>query len=400
MMGSQLFITSEAPEIVINKAHSDLSIRSWQRSEVLVKVDGDGADVQQTEVGLVMGFHDDTVLQVPVNAILRIGTVDGDLSVQGVAGRVTISKAQNGLDVREVGPLRVEGVGDDLTVRGVRGDCWVGGVGDDANIAMVMGSLTVHGVGDELSVSDIAGGLTANVGSDVDLRIAIVPGQRYEIRSGGDVNCRFQSDASAKVSIAAGGEINVRNMQGGTQNLNNVATFIIGDGEAIVDIKAGGEVNIRGVDISELKDPWNDFGADFSVHAADIAQQVVMQIEAQVGGLSRQLDEKLSSYGASEEIAAKIQEKIQSALRRAEERLSEVLKNVDVRINDAELKSRGKGVNWAPTPPPAPKPPKPTRQSASEEERKMVLKMVGDKRISVEQAEQLLRALGGGAGDD
>ena len=280
--------------------------------------------------------------------------------------------------------------------------CFVGGVGDDANVTSVQGSLTIHGVGDELSVSDVSGDLSANVGSDVDVRVAIAPGQKYTIRAGGDVECRFQNDASASVNITAGGEILVRNMDGAAQKLSHKAAFVIGEGEAAVDIRAGGEVSIRGVDITELKEPFADFGSDFGMRAADIAQQVVTQIEAQVGNLSRQLDEKLSTIGPNEEIAAKIQEKIQSTLRRAEERLSEVLKNVDVRINEAEVRAtdsqkRGKGVVvWPPAPPPAPKAPKPTRQGATENERLHVLKMVGDGTISVEQAEQLLKALGGG----
>lgn len=400
-MGSQQFMTSDTPEIVISRARGDLAIRGWQRSEVLVRSDESG-HVQQTEKGYAFAFDDDAALQVPVGTLLRIGDVDGDLALASVIGDVVVTKVRGSADVREVGPLRLEGVDDDVSVRGVRGECWIGGVGDDATISTVQGALTVHGVGDDLTVSDVGGGVTSNVGGDVELRIAIVPGQEYRIRAGGDVDCRFQSDASATVSIASGGEIKVRNLDGATQTLSNIASFVIGAGDALVDIKAGGEVNIRGVDIAELKDPWSDFGADFGMRAADIAQQVVTQIEAQVGGLSRQLDEKLSSFGANEEMAAKIQEKIQSTLRRAEERLSEVLKNVEVRSSEAERRAReaqargGRGVVWPPTPPPAPKPPKPTRQGASDDERAMVLKMVSEGKISVEQAEQLLKALGGG----
>lgn len=398
-MGSQQFITTEMPEVIISKARGDLVIRGWQRSEILVRCDVIGAS-QQTESGYIFSFDDDAVIQLPIGAALQIGEVDLDLALAGVLGEIKVEKVHGAADIKDVGPLRMNGVDDDLTIRGVRGDCSVGGVGNDATVAAILGSLKIGGVGDELSVSDVGRGVTANVGGDVDLRIAISAGEEYRIRAGGEVDCRFQNDASARVNIAAGGEISVRNMDGATQNLHNLASFVIGAGEAVVDIKAGGEVNIRGVDISELKDPWGDWGADFGMRAADIAQQVVSQIEAQVGGLSRQLDEKLNSYGTNEEIASKIQEKIQGALRQAEERLGEVLKNVDVRINDVELKTRGKGVVWPPSPPPAPKPPKPTRQTATEEERKMVLKMVSESKISVEQAEQLLRALGGGAGDD
>lgn len=401
-MGSQQYMTNETPEIVIEHAHGDLAIRGWQRSELLVRSDVIGAS-QQTESGYIFSFEDDATIQLPIGATLRIGEVELDLALVGVLGEIKVEKVHGSADIKDVGALRLNGVDDDVSIRGVRGDCTVGGVGSDANVAAVQGSLKIGGVGDDLSVSDIGRGVTANAGGDVDLRIAITPGEEYRIRAGGEVGCRFQSDASAKVTIAAGGEIRVRNMEDTAQNLHNVASFVIGAGEAVVDIKAGSDVNIRGVDISELKEPWADFGADFGTRVADIAQQVVTQIEAQVGDLSRQLDEKLSTYGDSDEMAAKIQEKIQNTLRRAEERLSEVLKNVEVRTTEAqkraaEAQSRaGRNQTWAPTPPLAPRPPRPTQQTASEEERKMVLKMVSDKKITVEQAEKLLKALGGGA---
>lgn len=417
-MATQQFTTGESPAIRIGRAHGDLVIRGWQRPEVLVKSD-ENFDVQQEEGGLTLGFDDDAVVQIPFGSTLQIAEVDGDMAIQGIAGGVSIGKAHSDVDVREVGPLRIEGVEDDLSVRSVRGDLWVGGVGNDANVSGIQGALTImgvgndasitgvqgdariSGVGDDLQVNDILGGVKTNVGGDADLRIAIAPGNEYSINAGGDVSVRIQSGASIAVKIASGGEINLRNVDGTTQKLSHTASLNIGSGEARMSIHAGGEVNLRGVDITELKDPFADFGAEFGVdfgaRAADFAQSVVTQIEAQVGTLGRQLEEKLAAMGSNEEMATKVQEKIQSALRRAEERLSEALRNVEIKVNDVDVR-KGRGYAWPPPPPPAPKAPKPTRTQASDEERAMVLRMVSEGKISVEQAEKLLGALN--SGDD
>lgn len=417
-MATQQFTTGESPAIRISRAHSDLVIRGWQRPEVLVKSD-ENFDAQQAEGAMTFGFDDDAFLQVPVGATVQIVEVDGDLAIQGIAGGVSIGKGRSAVDLRDVGPVRIEGVDDDLSVRTVRGDCWVGGVGNDANVTGIQGTLTIHGVGndasingvqgdvnisgvgDDLQVNDVLGGVKTNVGGDADLRIAVAPNNRYEIRAGGDVSVRIQSGASVSVSITSGGEINVRNVDGATQKLANNATFNVGMGEARMNITCGGEVNLRGVDISELKDPYADFGvdfgADFGNRAADFAQSVVTQIEAHVGTLGRQLEEKLATYGNNEEMATKLQERIQATLRKAEERLSEALRKVEIKVNDVEVR-KGKGYVWPPPPPPAPKPPKPTRTAATDEERAMVLRMVSEGKISVEQAEKLLTALN--SGDD
>lgn len=417
-MATQQFTTGDSPAIRIARAHSDLVIRGWQRPEVLVKSD-ENFDAQQSEGAITLGFDDDAVLSVPFGCTLQIVEVDGDLAIQGIAGGVSIGKGRSAIDIREVGPLRIEGVDDDLSVRTVRGDCWVGGVGNDANVVGVQGTLTIHGVGNDASISgvlgdatisgvgddlqlqDVLGSVKSNVGGDADLRIAIAPNNKYEIRAGGDVSVRIQSGASVGINITSGGAINVRNVDGATQKLSHNASFNIGTAEAHMNITAGGEVTLRGVDMTELKDPYADFGAEFGAEfgnrAADFAQSVVTQIEAQVGNLGRQLEEKMSAYGTNEEMATKLQEKIQSTLRKAEERLSEALRNVEIKVNDVEMGKR-KGYVWPPPPPPAPKPPKPTRTAATDEERAMVLRMVSEGKISVEQAEKLLTALN--SGDD
>ena len=120
-MGSQQFLTSETPEIVINRARGELVIRGWHRNEILVRCDQSG-HVQQIENGFAFTFEDDATIQLPLGTTLRIGEVDGDLALASVMGSINIGKVRGSADVREVGPLRIEGVDGDISIRVVRGD--------------------------------------------------------------------------------------------------------------------------------------------------------------------------------------------------------------------------------------------------------------------------------------
>lgn len=403
-MSTQTFnLQNPAPQITIQGAQGDLTISGWIKPEIMIRSDEDVQVLDQNEDGITIELQDDATIQAPINSVLRIGTLHGDVSIVAIAGSISLDKAKGDAELRDVGPLHIEGVDGDLAVRGVRGDCRIGGVGGEASLSVIYGSLNMHGVGGDLVVADVLGNVQSTAGGDVTLRLIVSPGNRYAIAAGGDVNVRIQEDAGLTVKLTSGGDISVRNLEAPSKSFNHAASFTIGTGDASLKVDAGGDIMLRGMRPEEMGDPFADFGVDMSFRAADLAQQVVSQIESRVGSVARQLDEKLSSLGANEEFSARIQEKIQSSLRRAEEHLSEVLRKAERHTAEAEKRAQeahkrgARGVVWPPTPPPAPRAPKPTRQ-ASDEERGMVLRMVSEGKISVEQAEKLLSILN--SGDD
>ena len=141
--------------------------------------------------------------------------------------------------------------------------------------------------------------------------------------------------------------------------------------------------------------------------------QLYQKIEAQMQAMTRQINEQMelltqrfSGAGMSpEEIerimaqARQVSERettrAQEKMRRAQEKLERKLEAAQrQREKAADRRTRGAGrQSWSfdwPSPPPAPAPPK---EPVSDEERLMILRMLEQKKITLEEAEQLLAAL-------
>jgi len=231
--------------------------------------------------------------------------------------------------------------------------------------------------------------------------------QNCQIEAGGDILCRLPDNANATIQATTGGEIAVKRLPAPVRRAEHELVFSIGSGETLLTLNAGGDITLLGQG-AEGENGWNadfgaDFGADFAERAAQIAQQVAGQVERQMEHLSRHLDEKLSRVGNSDDIAVRVQERVQSALRKAEEKIAETMRHTEQRIREAESRANvaqgAPGSPWRGVQPPPPRPPQPPRPAkapapVNDEERRMILRMVSEGKISVEQADQLLAALG------
>jgi ElaB/YqjD/DUF883 family membrane-anchored ribosome-binding protein len=163
----------------------------------------------------------------------------------------------------------------------------------------------------------------------------------------------------------------------------------------------GGEVRSFGAGAVFDSGVSEEMSEEMARRAAELGQQIAQQVESQVSVLTRELEEKLARMGDNEEMANKIQDRISAALRRAEEKLAETMRKMEVR-SEGDRRRKGYGWQTPPTPPVPPAPPVPPvapparpKQQASDEERMMVLRMVEQGKLSIEEAEKLLRALNG-----
>jgi hypothetical protein len=150
----------------------------------------------------------------------------------------------------------------------------------------------------------------------------------------------------------------------------------------------------------------------FAGFSEEFSQQIADQIEAQVetqlevlndemeklsstiehSGLSQDEMDRIMEQAreSSERAAARSQENIRRAQEKLERKLAATQRKAELRAKAAERRSqRGTGFTW---PPPTETRPK---TAVSDEERLVVLRMLEEKKISLEEAEQLLAALEG-----
>jgi hypothetical protein len=161
-----------------------------------------------------------------------------------------------------------------------------------------------------------------------------------------------------------------------------------------------------------MEDVEAEFEVAFAGFSEEFSQQLADQIEAQVetqlevlndemenlstvigqAGLSQEEMDRIMEQAreSSDRATARSQENIRRAQEKLERKLAAAQRKSELRARAAERRSqKGTGFTW---PPPTEKHPK---TAISDEERLVVLRMLEEKKISLEEAEQLLAALEG-----
>ena len=407
-----LIETSPSPRIIIEHIGGDLALTGWERAEFRA-IRGEEVEIRVEDEIIFVRCDDDCTLQTPMGATLEVHSVGGDAVMTRVHGGAQINQIGGDLRLNEMGALVIDQVGGDLAAHQVHGDLRVQAVGGDGKVANVQGACQIL-TGGDLHLSGVSGNIQVEAGGDVNLRLNPTAQQSYQVEAGGDILCRLPENSHVKIQATCGGEIVVKRLPAPVRRAEQELTFTIGTGEATLTLSAGGDISLLGQGASAEWDAARgnefgagfgaEFGADFGERAAQIAQQVVGQVERQMDHLARQMDEKFAHFG-SDEIAGRVQERVQSAMRKAEERIAEAMRHTEHRVHEAERRADERharhGSAWRgvqPPPPPrpskAPKAPQPNApQPVDDEERRMILRMVSEGKVSVEQADRLLAAL-------
>ena len=417
MNNNKSIATDVAPKVVIDQIGGDLRLGGWDQNQVTLMEDNEITLQLDGDIIYVRGLHDDCTLQVPMIASVTIREVHGDANLNTILGALQIQAIHGDARLHNVGNVVIQQVGGDLTVRQVAEDLQVETVGGDIRLAEVLGNCRVNAGGD-LHIDHVHGNLQANGGGDAALRLLLPPATATNINAGGDITCHLPAAANVQINATCGGEIRTKRLTTPMRRTEQVANLTLGTGEAALQLHGGGDIRLLGPKegTSEAERAGRDvtgenFGAEFEFQANDFAQQVVSQVERQMTHLARHLDQRFAQFGNDEELASRVQEKVQGAMRRAEEKMAEVMRRTEERMRAAEDRAaqqneaRRQQPQWRPgqppppphatrpMPPQAPMAPQAPVAPVNDEERRTILRMVSEGKITVEQADQLLTAL-------
>ncbi|MCB0184200.1 MAG: hypothetical protein KDE31_08050, partial [Caldilineaceae bacterium] len=323
--------------------------------------------------------------------------------------------------LHNTGAVRAGSIGADMILRETRGAVQVQNVGGDLRTSHLHGDCQTT-VGGDLKAGAVSGNLNCTVGGDAVLRVEPQSGQAYRIHAGGDIRCRLNPEAGVAINAHAGGGIRVDQLPIQTTGQAQSLQATLGDGSAALDLTAGGDILLASQDRQvEWSFEFNeDVAEEWGGKAAAFAERIAQQVEHQFAHFARHLDDRISHFANNEEISINVQEKVQSAMQRAEEKISEAMRRAEERAREAEARAAERQARHeerarrheeqrqhhvrpqhmhhprpiTPVAPPVP-PSAPQAPAVSSEERMMILKMLSEGQITVEQADQLLAALGG-----
>ena len=374
-------LSRDNPLVTIENVGGDLRVRAWERDQVAV-LDDEGS-LEPMAGGVIARSDGDLNLRVPTWAGINLGNVGGDAKLSELEGPLSVEHIGGDLTLRDVGPVTIESVGGSLRVKRADGSLRVERVGGDATVREVEGEARIGQVGGDLYVRDVADACHVDqVGADLVLSTDFLPGADYHFDVGGDIVCRVSAGASVRFQTTHDRELVVDAPGAKRAEWDHGDEVIFGEGEALVSLEAGGEIRLVAQD--------EDYMMAINFHLEEDLAERLSLIEEQLSEKLSGLDDVIARQ--SEKIRNKAERSAERAMRQAERAARKAGKRRSFRFSFGGDPFEGGGARPHPGRPPRPVEP---AEPVSEEERMTILRLVENKQISVEEAEKLLAALEG-----
>lgn len=370
---SKTISVGKNPTIRVDSIGGDVSIVGWD-GDILVKGDDEDLRIEHNEEVVSLSCGGDLALRVPKNSSFEIKSIGGDASIRGVAGNFELKEIGGDLSIRDSGSVAIGTVAADFSLRNAKGDVYVKNAASDVSIRDVNGKVTLDSVADDLALRGAHGNIKVNVGEDVIVYLEPEADGEYSVVAGDDILLVLPVETNATLTLQ-GDEIDVD--LPGVEEQEDVTerVVVLGDGSAKISLSAGGDVRVSN------KEDAGDFAEEFGNFAG--------------------MNFDWSGFG--DRISRHVERATSRATKRAEEAVRRAERNVQRHARHARHARHGKvGLeigrwNWdlkgGPKPP---MPPEPPVEPVSEDERMAILKMLAEKKITAQQAEELLSALEGG----
>jgi hypothetical protein len=367
-----------SPKIRVEAIDGDLSVVGWDGGDILIKGDDEDIRLEQSGNDVLLSCRGDLSLRVPKAASIEFNRIGGDASIRGVMGDIKFMEASGDLSIRDGGSISIDSVQADFSLRGAKGNLHVKNANGDVSIRDVEGNISIDSVADDLALRGARGNIKVNVGEDVVVYLEPKADGEYSITAGDDILLVLPANVNATLNVH-GDKIDVD--WPGIENDEDVIErgITLGDGSAKITLNAGGDIRVTGdANAGNSADEFGNF-AGLNFDWSGFGEMISRKVERATGQAAKRAEE-----------AARRAEKLAGEAARRAERHAE---------RHARHWKANAGVgrwNWDFNSQNRPTPPSPPSEPVADEERMAILKMLQEKKITAEQAEQLLNALEGG----
>jgi DUF4097 and DUF4098 domain-containing protein YvlB len=327
-----------------------------------------------------------------VAADVEVDTVRGDLRLDSLTGVVTVGDADGDVRATDVAELRLTGAchgdlrfeaGGTLTVGALSGDLRLSDAAE-VRLARIHGDLWAEKVSGSFELERADGNVRLNdIGGAVrlgalagDLRASGLTGGLAATRVSGDVQLTGPFNAPAGYAVTADGDIHVQ---------------LPADADVSLAVRAGGRIR-SDVPLTPAADGSPNFSAAVGRGAGRLSLAArgdvrVAQTGAQTGGAGWERRSRAGgdSFAELNGLGDRIRQQVTASLAAA---------GINMETGETHVGRGGRGSRGPrpPVPPERPKPPSPPSASAAEQ--MAILKLVEDGKITPEEADTLLKALG------
>ncbi len=396
----QISMPVKADSKVNIKTSEDLSLEGGEQSIMTAVVrHSDSLKFSESGDRVEIKATSDLRMQLPALQSVTVEKVGADAHIAGLSQRLIIGKVGGDLALNDLTGASVEMVGGDISLQRTGGAVEIARVGGDL-IGNVVESVFSRAVGGDIFLQGVSGSLNLVAGGDVDVELVTSDLSEITITTGGDVRIRVTAACNAQLELQSRGssiQLDACGQQGEWDQ--EQISIPLGEGGNKVRVTAGGDIFIsdHNVIVGDFKsrfdrafENWEDFGLD-------LEKQIRDSVEAATSGIQWAT---LGAVSASD----KARLKVEKAMRKLDEKGIRIDtdgihvensgkggKRVNVTGTGIHVGEKGKVVGF--TYPGEPSAGTKTGNRATDEERIMVLKMLQDKKITLEEAEKLLSAL-------
>src|SRR5688572_14362106 len=374
---SKTISAGTSPKVRLEAIDGDLSVVGWDGSDILIKGDDEDIRLEHTGSEVSLSCRGDLSLRVPKASSFEFINIGGDASIRGVTGNIELKKISGDLSIRDAGSISIDSILADFSLRGAQGNLYVKNAHGDVSVRDVEGNISIDSVADDLALRGARGNIKVNVGEDVVVYLEPKADGEYSITAGDDILLVLPSNANASLNLH-GDEIDID--WPGIENEEDVIErgITLGDGSAKITLNAGGDIRVTSdVNAGNSADEFGNF-AGLNFDWSGFGEMISRQVERATGQATRRAAE---AARRAERLAG---EAARRAERHAERHARRWKANVNVGRWNWDLNSQNLRT-----------PPSPPSEPVAEEERMAILKMLAEKKITAEQAEQLLNALEG-----
>ena len=369
----QTIIPIKSDARIVVKCSSDLSIEGSEEATLTVIVDqGDSLRMREENGVYRIVSETDCRLILPVTAMVTIEKTGGDAQLKNLRSRVVIGKIGGDLKLDSISGASVESVGGDCHIYAALGAIELARIG---GVLKADGgeSILASGVGGDAHIFNFTGKLEVNAGDEVSIQISQVAVPEIRVKSGSDIDLFLPENANCQLDLKSGGE-SIKVHAGGQDVEIEGREFSVplGNGGALVALTAGDEIKVTDQEKPDWnnsdsfwdEDHWKNFGFD----------------------IGRKVREGLKIAGVSMDMAIKQTEK---ATKMAGREVERVFRDLNDKGYTTIPHGKVVGFSMGGEQPAA----STSKAGPSDEERMLVLKMLQEKKITVEEAEKLLNAL-------
>jgi hypothetical protein len=419
-MDKQFTATSASPHIVLNVS-GDLRLKGQDEFEVVAKSDNpEDLSLESRDDQVVIRSSGNCNVRVPRDAVVQVEAVQGNAVIKGLDGDLSVDIVNGDIELRSVGRINLGTVNGNVAAKNVDGDFNLDQANGDISARGVQGDFNVTGkVAGNLNLSDVGGSASASADGNISLRLDPAPGHQFEFTCQGNLFCRLSNEASVEISVPKASQVMV-DLPGihASAPVQTPYALTLGEGDAKVTLSADGNVilDTHAPDWG-MEDFDIDVGSEVEGMADAVSQQISQQVESQMHMIEEQLNAQLASLTmrlsaakltedqarrieerareASQRATERAQERVRRAQERMEQKLATAQRKMEFRIHAHDRAARHERHAFSINFPTPPSPATPVGEPVSEEERLVILRMLEQKQITMDQAEELLSALEG-----